>query len=247
MPSSVINPIINPSNTGKTTLILGGTSETFDTVDQLISENKDYLISVATQYGFDLFSEIYESRVIQKRFNQDTLSAFIREENISTIIDCTHPYAKEITEIALSTCKVMDIQYISKIRIVERDDLNYEKVRYADNFDQIVNIVKSLEIKRILFTTGSNNLSWLKQLDKYEIYIRVLPYEDSIKKCIEAGIKRQNIIAMQGPFSSELNSAIINQYNIDCLVTKQSGKTGGYGEKVTSVMLNDIWLIIIKN
>jgi precorrin-6A/cobalt-precorrin-6A reductase len=139
----------------------------------------------------------------------------------------------------------MGILYISKIRIVEQDDFNYDKARYVDNFDQLLNVIKSIDVKNILFTTGSNNLSWVEQLDNYEIYIRVLPYEDSINKCIAAGIKRQNIIAMQGPFSSALNTALINQYNIDCMVTKQSGKAGGYDEKIESAISNKIWLITV--
>jgi len=52
---------------------------------------------------------------------------------------------------------------------------------------------------------------------------------------------------MHGPYSIELNTALINQYSIDCLVTKQTGKKGGFIEKVESAIINNIWLIIIKN
>ena len=52
-----------------------------------------------------------------------------------------------------------------------------------------------------------------------------------IEQCVKMGIKSSNILALQGPFSLELNKAIFNQYHIDVVVTKDSGKTGGVPEK----------------
>lgn len=240
-----LKTLVNQNTRGKI-LILGGTSETFITAEKLMAANVDWVISVTTPYGYDLFSERYKTQVIQKKFNLSNLSIYIKENNISEIIDCTHPYAKEITDIAISTCKTIGITYTSRIRNIDIEDINYEKVRYADNFVKAVDIIKTLDVKRILFTTGSNNLAWVEDLKDQEVYVRVLPYEESIKKCIESGIKRQNIIAMQGPFSTELNSSILDQYNIDCLVTKRSGKEGGYDQKIKSVKSRNIWLIIIE-
>ena len=46
-------------------------------------------------------------------------------------------------------------------------------------------------------------------LDPEQLYPRVLPVVSSIKACEEAGIPHRNIIAVQGPFSEELNRAVI--------------------------------------
>ncbi|RMG66644.1 MAG: hypothetical protein D6710_12300, partial [Nitrospirae bacterium] len=73
-----------------------------------------------------------------------------------------------------------------------------------------------------------------------------LPYEDSIRRCHASGIKRKNIIAMQGPFSQDLNRAIIRQFGIDCIVTKQSGKEGGFFEKLGASIETGIWFIVVN-
>jgi precorrin-6A/cobalt-precorrin-6A reductase len=60
------------------------------------------------------------------------------------------------------------------------------------------------------------------------------------------GIKSPNILALQGPFSHELNKAIFNQYRIDVVVTKDSGKIGGVPEKIQAAMETGIDTVVIQ-
>ena len=39
---------------------------------------------------------------------------------------------------------------------------------------------------------------------------------------------------MQGPFSQEFNEALIRQWQIDILITKESGGPGGFAEKAAA-------------
>ena len=50
---------------------------------------------------------------------------------------------------------------------------------------------------------------------------------------------------MQGPFSQELNSALIRQLGIDILVTKASGRSGGFEEKVAAAQECGCKLLVI--
>ena len=63
---------------------------------------------------------------------------------------------------------------------------------------------------------------------KKRLYVRVLPGMESLEICRREGILPQQILALQGPFSEELNDALIHQYGIKCMVTKQGGITGGF-------------------
>lgn len=53
-----------------------------------------------------------------------------------------------------------------------------------------------------------------------------------VKRCEDVGILPKNIVAMQGPFSKNMNKAMIEQYDIRYLITKQAGDTGGEREKI---------------
>ena len=86
----------------------------------------------------------------------------------------------------------------------------------------------------ILLAIGAKGLSAFSGLDPERLYPRVLPVEESLSACRRAGVPTKNIIAMHGPFSQKLNEAILEQYRIRWMVTKDGGSAGGFGEKVSA-------------
>ena len=51
--------------------------------------------------------------------------------------------------------------------------------------------------------------------------------------CIrDRGYEGRHIIAMQGPFSMEMNLALLREFKCRFIVTKDGGKTGGMEEKL---------------
>ena len=85
----------------------------------------------------------------------------------------------------------------------------------------------------ILLTTGSKDLPlWCRDAAvKDRLVVRVLPGTESIRICEEAGIAGSRIIAMQGPFSEEMNLALLHAFDIRTMVTKESGNAGGFAAK----------------
>ena len=53
-----------------------------------------------------------------------------------------------------------------------------------------------------------------------------------MEECSAAGFEGKHLIGMQGPFSRELNEAMLRQFHCRYLVTKDSGKAGGFQEKI---------------
>lgn len=58
-------------------------------------------------------------------------------------------------------------------------------------------------------------------------------------------ITGKHILALQGPFSTQLNEALIDQYDIRCLVTKKSGAAGGFIEKIAAAKNKNIPVYIV--
>ena len=98
----------------------------------------------------------------------------------------------------------------------------------------------------ILLTTGAKELDAFTALEAQRLYARVLPSHEGIAACEAAGIPHRNIIAMQGPFSREMNEAILRQYHILHLVTKDGGKAGGFAEKRDAAAANGATLVLIR-
>ena len=61
-----------------------------------------------------------------------------------------------------------------------------------------------------------------------------LPLPGAITKCIDAGFSPSHVIGMQGPFTRELNEAMLRQVGAQWLVTKDSGTVGGTAEKLAA-------------
>jgi precorrin-6A/cobalt-precorrin-6A reductase len=74
----------------------------------------------------------------------------------------------------------------------------------------------------------------------------VLPAVYSIKKCLELGIPNENIVAMQGTFSSEFNKALMAEFNVDVVITKESGESGGTLSKLEAAAQLEIPVVMVK-
>ena len=70
-------------------------------------------------------------------------------------------------------------------------------------------------------------------------------YTHLLHICMEQEISGKQIIALQGPFSEEMNTAILHQYQIQCMVTKKSGRAGGYEEKIKAAKKAGIPVYVI--
>ena len=106
-----------------------------------------------------------------------------------------------------------------------------ETITYVKSIREAVEYLEKTS-GNILVTTGSKELSAYTALTDYQerIYARVLSLPSVVEACQKLGFEGKHLIAMQGPFSKEMNEATLRQYECQYLVTKDSGKAGGFGE-----------------
>ena len=98
----------------------------------------------------------------------------------------------------------------------------------------------------IFLTTGSKELGDFAEIPRERMYVRVLPTHDSIAACEAADVPHRNIIAMFGPFSQRMNEAMLEQYHISYLVTKEAGRNGGFEEKLRAAKRCGVKAIVIR-
>ena len=100
-------------------------------------------------------------------------------------------------------------------------------------------------IGNVLVATGSKALRDYAVLSPQRLYPRVLPTHEALELCEEMGIPHRNILALQGPFSLKMNIAMLEQYRISYLVTKDGGKAGGFDEKRQAAEETGAQLILV--
>ncbi len=182
---------------------------------------------VATEYGRETLAGIEGVRVLAGRMDADGMAAFFRENRFSRVLDATHPYAREATENIRAACERTGTPLLRVLRDTGADGgaVTVGSVREAAEF------LAGRE-GRVLLTTGSRELSAFAGLDPGRVWARVLPLSASLAACAEAGLPASHVIAMQGPFSREMNAATLRQIGARWLVTKSSGAAGGFQEKL---------------
>lgn len=228
-------------------LVLGGTLDSRLLTELLLEEGKAVCYSSLTNIAADQIAENPLLTKISGQLDVGTLRETITIYNINLCIDATHPYAREISENAIWACDAMDIDYIRLERpshIDEGSDIiayhTYEEAR-----DYLIGAMGNSD-RNILLTTGSRQLEAFEGLPKERTYIRVLPTAGVLKKCENLGYKPRHILALQGPFSVEMNVATMKEYNIGFVVTKDSGDVGGIPEKVAAARLVDAKILFIR-
>ena len=117
---------------------------------------------------------------------------------------------------------------------------------YVGDIQAAVDYLKGVT-GNILITTGSKELHLYTQIPDYgsRCTARVLPTRSVVEACTELGFTGKHLICMQGPFDLEMNLATLRYANADYMVTKASGKNGGYDEKCEAALAAGVQLVVI--
>ena len=223
----------------KKVLLFGGTGEGRALAEWLAAEGVPHTVCVATEYGEALLPPGGTAHV--GRMDRGEMEALMRAGGFSLVLDATHPYAAEATENIRAAAEGAGLPCL---RLARRTDGEKDALRadtMAEAADRLADLPGS-----VLLTTGSKELDPFARPGLAErCYPRVLPMVGSLARCLELGFPPKNVICMQGPFSKELNAALIRQYGIKTLVTKDTGAAGSFPEKAAAAKETGCALLVV--
>ena len=231
--------------------IIGGTKDSRDILEIIIKNtNESIIITTATGYGGKLLEDYVENnkdrdiRILSEKLDENQMEQLIKENGVTLAVDASHPYAQIVSKSVINVTNKLGVKYVR----FERKMLDYgtENVIKFETLEAMNEYVKTLEGVNILSTFGSNNLAAIKEMgDKNNLYVRMLPTTDSIKKAEDLGYLPSKIIAIQGPIDKILNKAMLQSYKINYLLTKESGTTGGEQEKVEACKEEGVTVLVL--
>ena len=253
----------------KKIVIFAGTTEGRRLSEILADAGITHTVCVATEYGEIVMREQTDAETARAkgqplvslhrgRMDREQMEEFLRNEGYEIVVDATHPYARVVTENIQSAVNTLrtterETQFPIYLRL-EREIAETPEaedpavsIRYFESNADCANVLENTE-GNILLTTGSKELATYCASGRLHdrLYVRILPGRESLELCMEQGIKGRQILALQGPFSTEMNAAILNQYDIRHMVTKNSGRTGGYQEKLEAAKMLGIPVYVIQ-
>lgn len=210
-------------------VIFGGTSEGRELAETAQRSQVPVLVSVVSEYGESLLTESKWVGVHQGALDADGMKELLKKENPPFVLDATHPYAKVVTAQVRAVCEELDLPCYRVLR--EEETLEDGMYRVASTQEASDFLEK--QTGNILLTTGSRELHVFAEKETLlpRLFARVLPDSKVLAQCEEMGINGSHLIAMQGPFSVEMNQALLHQTKAVWMVTKESGARGGFQEK----------------
>ncbi len=226
-------------------LIFAGTTEGRSLAQYLARQEIFCHVCVATEYGEQLIEESTYIKVHMGRLMADEMKNLIAQEKIHIVIDATHPYAVLVSENIKKACKEQKISYQRLVRSSVAME-NDEDAVFVDSVEEAAQFLNAVT-GNVLITTGSKELEKFTLVDGYKerLYARVLSTPQVTKACADLGFEGKHLICMQGPFSEELNVAMMRQIDAAYLVTKESGKAGGFEEKIAAAKKAGAKVVVI--
>lgn len=232
--------------------VFSGTSEGRELIETLADRGCTIRAFVATEYGQIVMKEHENITVNIGRLDEPDIRKLIKNDEPDYIVDATHPHAKVITEnikMACRECGLLD-KYIRVLREESgmQDEGFSDCIIKVSSYDEAILKLSEFPEKKIMITTGVKELSNFAKPDLIDrLVVRILPGRESLEIAYNLGFSTRQIIAMEGPFSINMNSALIREYDVAALVTKNSGTRGGYLEKIKACKENGIKAIVIEN
>ncbi|MDO5717603.1 MAG: precorrin-6A reductase [Tissierellia bacterium] len=218
--------------------IIGGTSDSRRFLESL-EYSGDIITSVTTEYAKSLLDK---TKVFVGRMGIDEMKDFCIDNSIDIILDMSHPFAFIVSENAERVSRELNIKYFRFTRTKIKSDEGI----LVDDIDELGSVLEEIS-GNILFTTGSKDIPKLEEFKKSNRHIyRILPLMNSLEIANKAGVEIEDLVCMKGPFTVEMNNAIIRNFDADYMIMKESGENSGFSEKIESCMEMGITPIIIK-
>lgn len=224
-------------------IVFAGTTEGYALCEFLAENRVSVYACAATEYGGSLLQENEFLHVSAGRLKTEDMEELFRKENPEIVLDATHPYAAEVTKNIRIACESAGVLYQ---RILRPEGEKNSEAIYVESTEEAAAFLSGTE-GNIFLTTGSKELAKFTGIPDYKerLFARVLSIPSVIRSCAELGIEGKHLIGMQGPFSAEINEAMLRQFQCSYLVTKDTGLAGGFPEKMEACQRCGVTPVII--
>ncbi len=223
----------------KKLLLFGGTTEGRQLALDATAMGFSVTVCVATEYGKDCLPPDGLA-VHMGRLTTEEMVALMAQD-FHLVLDATHPYATVVSRNIKSACGLAQLPYLRFLR----PECEHPGCIYAES---VANACQMVPEGNVLLATGSKEVSCATAISDYKnrVFARVLPVESSLEACHSIGLDDFHILAGKGPFSTESNVETMKTHKICSMITKDSGPSGGFPEKLEAAKQCHVQVIVVR-
>ncbi|MGF1458532.1 MAG: precorrin-6A reductase [Leptolyngbyaceae cyanobacterium] len=238
--------------------LIGGTQESRQIIEQVYILRGDRvplraaIITVTTAAARSLYPTSPNWQVWVGRLTAAMAERFVARYQIGSILDVSHPFATEISELAIAIARRHDLPYLR----YERADCPPQAWRDRQGRLGLVRLPQVQAILTDRYLEGETTLlilgyrllpqfaAWQQQSGK--LYARILPSLPALTTALESGFSPDRLIALRPPLNPALETALWQQWQITQVIAKASGSPGGQDHKQAIAAQLGIRLIQIE-
>ena len=218
-------------------LVFGGTTEGRKAVEMLEEAGSPYFYSTR---GNEQPVEMLNGIRLNGSMDKVQVMAFCKENDIRLIVDAAHPFAEELHHNLLDVASETSLPIIRFDRIYppHNDDLVWCK-----DFADAVNQLEKHRVKRLLALTGVNTIAKLRDFwMHHDCWFRILNRAVSKKIASNNQFPEERLVY----YEEDDTSALIHDLQPDAIITKESGMSGGFLEKVEAAQKAGIKVFVVE-
>jgi precorrin-6x reductase len=231
--------------------VFSGTSDGNQLAAKLAEQGRPVVVSTATDYGGEVAqANIAGAHVLAGRRGIEARRQDLGRSKARAIVDATHPHATEISWQLMALSQETGVPYIRYERPSpwESEETLGANVILCDSMEEAAEQAVK-QGRRIFLATGYKALPIFlahQEAARREWFVRVTPNPQVIQQAVDLGIPYSHICAMQGPFDPALNESLWRNWNIDCVISKESGDAGGFRSKLAAAAAMGLALIVVR-
>lgn len=220
-------------------LVLGGTTEGRRAVEVLDKAGEPFYYSTRSD-----LQEVESRNAIRISggLDRDGMRDFCIRNGVSLIVDAAHPFASLLHATAADVSRSLGIPVVRYERRYPRRNPDFE---WCDGYEDAAERMLCDGVKRLLALTGVQTISRLRPFwEKRDCRFRILNRPESLEKVKSAGFPEEKIL-----FYDEENAGIsgfIESLHPDAIITKESGASGGFTEKVEEALRHNLRVYVVK-
>lgn len=173
--------------------------------------------------------------------DKESMLRFCMENGIRLIIDAAHPFAEVLHQNVDEAARQLQIPVLRYERTYPAQSRSYQ---WFDSYEEVIDYLRSNQICDLLALSGVNTIAKLKPYWKdYPCWFRILNRPESIEIAKREGFPLDRLLFYH-PNENEV--PLFKELKPQAILTKESGDSGGFKEKVKAAERSDIPVLVIR-
>jgi len=206
-------------------LVFGGTTEGRRAAEALDEAGTTYYYSTR---GEGQRLQLAHGIQLTGGMDPDAMAACCREHGIRLIVDAAHPFASQLHGNILALCRATGLPVVRYERIYPPRD---ESLTWCADYAEAMRLMADRGVGRLLALTGVNTIARLKPYwQQHDCWFRILDRQTSHDAARQAGFPEERLAY----YETDDTATLLRTLNPDAILTKESGESGGFSEKVAA-------------